>query len=821
MARTGVVTIAGLNFTVRQLGYPCTYTLTPESRVHGPASEATILNVTAPEGCAWYVVNTNDWMIIKLYTNGVGSDIVRYTVFANPHPTPRSGVLTIGGQPFTVYQVAAPCVYGLLETNRLYGPGPTYDTVSIATLAGCAWTATSTNNWITLSTTSGTGGGPVNFYVAPNTTSFDRTGSVQIANRRFIVTQLGTPCRYSISTTSRSINSGASTGQVTVTTSVGAGAASSNQLCHWTVLNTNSWISVYIPLDPTNKGLMSYSVAANNFGIARSGVMIVAGQTFTLNQAGVPCTYAVSPSNRSHGFEGDTGGVGVSAVAGCSWTATTADPWISIVFPPNGVGNGAFAYRVAPNTGPARTGRITVGSAVFTVSQGAAAVVSFTTQPSARQVAYGANISFSASVAGTPPFQYQWRFNGVDLRDGAGISGANSPTLSLQNVQHANSGNYSVAIGNLRGTVPSAAALLTVNTPPQLAPIPGRTAVRGSLVTFAATSTDLQAPPQRFTYSLAAGSPAGASIDPLSGIFTWTPPATHPAGGYPVTVRVSDNGVPPLSTEFTTTISLFPGYATNISLIATGAVWRYRDTGENPPPGWNTAAFDDSLWAAGAAKLGYGNANETTVVGFGPSATAKFITTYFRAKFSVSDPSMFTLLNLRLLRDDGAVVYVNGIEVFRDNMPAGAIDYLTLAPLKIGAVDEIAYLVAPPLDPVGLLARDNVVAVEIHQNTIASPDIAFDLELNATMNVLPALRGFSGPTSDGPTVRIGMNAEGTVNLSWDTIPSMRYRVEYATDMNDPNWTELDGDLIASTYSVEMVDPLAVLGQRFYRVLRLP
>src|SRR5208283_2618245 len=55
------------------------------------------------------------------------------------------------------------------------------------------------------------------------------------------------------------------------------------------------------------------------------------------------------------------------------------------------------------------------------------------------------------------------------------------------------------------------------------------------------------------TYSLAPGFPSGAAIDPATGVFTWTVPATEPPGSYPVTVNVTDDASPPLtaSTSFT------------------------------------------------------------------------------------------------------------------------------------------------------------------------------------------------------------------------------------------------------------------------------
>ncbi|TAH37368.1 MAG: hypothetical protein EYC70_10380 [Planctomycetota bacterium] len=175
-----------------------------------------------------------------------------------------------------------------------------------------------------------------------------------------------------------------------------------------------------------------------------------------------------------------------------------------------------------------------------------------------------------------------------------------------------------------------------------------------------------------------------------------------PAGGIPVPVR---------------------------DLLPRGADWRYLDDGSDPGAAWFTAGFDDSAWASGSAQLGYGDGDESTVVGYGPNASAKYITTYFRTTVSVPDPGLFRGLYLRLLRDDGAVVYLNGAEVWRSNMPAGAITSTTLASSALSGSREATFF-GLDLDPALLSAGDNLLAVEIHQADPTSSDISFDLELS-------------------------------------------------------------------------------------------
>ncbi len=164
------------------------------------------------------------------------------------------------------------------------------------------------------------------------------------------------------------------------------------------------------------------------------------------------------------------------------------------------------------------------------------------------------------------------------------------------------------------------------------------------------------------------------------------------------------------------------------TLVVTGAVWRYLDNGSNQGTAWRELAFDDSAWAAGPAQLGYGDGDEATIVSGGTNANSKYITTYFRRAFTVEEASAVSNLTLRLLRDDGGVVYLNGIEIHRGNMPTGAVDYLTLAASSISAPAESTFNLAL-VDPAALVTGTNVLAVEIHQGATNSADISFDLEL--------------------------------------------------------------------------------------------
>jgi hypothetical protein len=170
-------------------------------------------------------------------------------------------------------------------------------------------------------------------------------------------------------------------------------------------------------------------------------------------------------------------------------------------------------------------------------------------------------------------------------------------------------------------------------------------------------------------------------------------------------------------------------------LVPTGAVWKYLDTGANLGTAWRWPGFNDGPWLSGPGQLGFGDGDEATVV-----SSNRQITTYFRRTFLVTNTTDITALQVRLLRDDGAVLYLNGVEVFRSNMTNGPISSTTLATTTITGGDESTNFYAAPVSPARLVPDANLLAVEVHQSAASSSDLSFDLELSATVNQPPFVR---------------------------------------------------------------------------------
>lgn len=190
----------------------------------------------------------------------------------------------------------------------------------------------------------------------------------------------------------------------------------------------------------------------------------------------------------------------------------------------------------------------------------------------------------------------------------------------------------------------------------------------------------------------------------------------------------------PLSgTSVTMTLDGFKGAdIDNIQLVGSKATWKYLDDGSSPE-GWNTADFDDSAWKSGTAQLGYGDGDEATEISFGDDENDKYPTTYFRKAFTMDNPEDTIKLTLRLLRDDGAVVYINGVEAVRSNMPDGDITSKTFAGSGIGGGAESTYY-EYALYSDALVAGENIVAVEVHQSDKGSSDLSFDMDLTAVVS---------------------------------------------------------------------------------------
>ena len=142
-----------------------------------------------------------------------------------------------------------------------------------------------------------------------------------------------------------------------------------------------------------------------------------------------------------------------------------------------------------------------------------------------------------------------------------------------------------------------------------------------------------------------------------------------------------------------TAVSYDPAVVTT-NLVEFGDTWNFLDTGVDQGTAWRESSFDDSTWDSDGGQFGYGNNGEQnggTTVNFGGVANNKHITTYFRKTFNVAAGDVVSA-TLNLIRDDGVVVFLDGVEIGRNNFDhlaaTAAIGFGTLANNAIGGNNE-------------------------------------------------------------------------------------------------------------------------------------
>ncbi|MDB4618373.1 lamin tail domain-containing protein [Akkermansiaceae bacterium] len=198
------------------------------------------------------------------------------------------------------------------------------------------------------------------------------------------------------------------------------------------------------------------------------------------------------------------------------------------------------------------------------------------------------------------------------------------------------------------------------------------------------------------------------------------------------------------------------GAVVNRLVSLESADWHYLDTGSDlggsdivdghpsyGPDHWKHPDFDDSSWKVGQAMLGYGGitgATINTTVEFGGVISRRHTTTHLRKDFTVTGADNFYQLQIDVRRDDAAIVYLNGREIARSNLPDGVINYDTFSETGIfGSAESAPNLFTYDLSPGELLEGENVLAVEVHQQSLGSNDLGIDVQLD----------GFSYVANDG------------------------------------------------------------------------
>jgi hypothetical protein len=165
-------------------------------------------------------------------------------------------------------------------------------------------------------------------------------------------------------------------------------------------------------------------------------------------------------------------------------------------------------------------------------------------------------------------------------------------------------------------------------------------------------------------------------------------------------------------------------------LKATRSTWSYRFTAASAPPaGWQATSFSPTGWATGTSPLGFGTPSYIATNIDVPTGTTRPISAQFRSDVTITDPGVLPNVRITTHANDGIIVWVNGVEVGRSNIPAGPIQWNTYATAAPSTTTALATPLTFSVPQSLLVAGTNTVAVEVHLNYRSTSNISMELEM--------------------------------------------------------------------------------------------
>ena len=219
-------------------------------------------------------------------------------------------------------------------------------------------------------------------------------------------------------------------------------------------------------------------------------------------------------------------------------------------------------------------------------------------------------------------------------------------------------------------------------------------------------------------------------------------------------------------------------------VVVSGDLWNYRVDGIDPGATWNDIGFAiDANWNVNTGgtptgpaptMLGYGEAAGALATDFGQPPTPRPATYYLRREFDLTNPSEIILFDLYMKADDGAVVYINDVEVARYNMAFDVADGNDVFASRNEPSERDWKQIPITGASLGLQATGNVIAVSMHQENDASSDLRMDLELIAWRESPDV--GVAPVTPTG--LAVSSATETTLTLDWNTQTDAKFfRIE--------------------------------------------
>jgi Viral BACON domain/Putative binding domain, N-terminal len=362
-SRTGDIAVNDQRLAISQEGKPCEFTLSSTHEVLDGAGGDRSIDVRASAAqCAWTAAANAAWITILSGREGRGNGSISFHVDAVIGP-PRVGAVTIAGQTVQIEQGTG-CSYAIAADTFLLDASGGERQIPVTAPPGCNWTAESRTSWIAIASgSSGSGSAAVSFRVGA-TDGPERSGTLIVAGHPVTITQ-GQGCTFAVSPTSLDIAPAGGPSLIQVQSGSG---------CGWLAASATPWISVTGGANGNGSGPVQIAVAANT-GPARNGSVTVAGRTVTIAQAN-GCTYSVTSTPQDVAPAGGSVSPAIATGQGCPWTASSSADWITTTTT-SGSGPAQIAFSIASNSGPPRSGTITVAGQVLTIAQSSACTWTF------------------------------------------------------------------------------------------------------------------------------------------------------------------------------------------------------------------------------------------------------------------------------------------------------------------------------------------------------------------------------------------------------------------------------------------------------------
>ncbi len=252
---------------------PCAYTISPSSKSfpHKGGSATITVKATGAKTCTTPTPSASDaWITTSMGSFANNKGTVRVTISANDSVTERTGAVTIRGNSFQVTQDGTPCTLTISSTGNTLSPAGGTDSFTVNAPTGCAWSVSSSEDWLTGITSAGTGTGPVSYTASENTTGKQRIGKITVfltdtPTKKKVFTVKQSLCTLTTSSTGNTLSPVGGTDSFTVNAPTG---------CAWSVSSSEDWLTG-ITSAGTGTGPVSYTASENTTGKQRSGKITV------------------------------------------------------------------------------------------------------------------------------------------------------------------------------------------------------------------------------------------------------------------------------------------------------------------------------------------------------------------------------------------------------------------------------------------------------------------------------------------------------------------------------------------------------------------